>query len=136
MIEWIMLIPSVVFTRIKNDFSEELKTEYKMTDQNFSAIDDNNKSAVFPFVYVHALPATEVGADLEGTHVNAGNFTFQIDVYDNRSQNKARSVMSEIVRIMKSMRFNISSMPEFSVSNGIHRCTIRAKRIIGSGDII
>ena len=136
MIEWIMLVPSAIFSRIKMDFVEELKTEYAMTDQNFSTVDSANKLAVFPFVYVHLLPATEVGADLEGTHINAGNFTFQIDVYDNKSQSRARNVMSEVVRIMKSMRFNITSMPEFSSSDGIYRCTMRARRVIGSGDII
>ena len=79
---------------------------------------------------------TEVGADLEGREINAGTFTFQIDVYDNRSQNRAKEVMSEVVRIMKGMRFFINSMPEFSSSNGIHRCTMRARRVIGSGDIL
>lgn len=136
MIEWIMLIPSVVFTRIKAGLSEDIKTKYGMTDDNFSAVDENNKKAVFPFVYVHLLPATEVGADLSGDHINAGMFTFQIDVYDNRSQNRAKEVASDILSIMKSMRFNISSMPEFTVSSGVHRCTMRARRVIGSGDVL
>lgn len=136
MIEWIMLVPSAVFTRIKTDFSNELKTKYGMTGENFSTVDSNNSKAVFPFIYVHLLPATEVGADLESREINAGTFTFQIDVYDNRSQNRAKEVMSEVVRIMKGMRFFINSMPEFSSSNGIHRCTMRARRVIGSGDIL
>lgn len=136
MIEWIMLVPSAVFTRIKTDFSGELKTKYGMKGENFSTVDSNNSKAVFPFIYVHFLPATEVGADLEGREINAGTFTFQIDVYDNRSRNRAKEVMSEVVRIMKSMRFFINSMPEFSSVNGIHRCTMRARRVIGSGDIL
>ena len=134
MIDWIMLVPSVVFSRIKGTFSEELKTKYEMTEKNFSSVDSANKSAVFPFVYVHALPASEVGADLSGDEINAGNFTFQVDVYDNVSQNRAREVMKEVVKIMKGMCFFINSMPEFNSSDNLHRCTMRARRIIGSGD--
>ena len=136
MIEWIMLVPSVVFSRIKGTFSEELKIKYSMTGSNFSTTDSMNKAAVFPFVYVHALPASEVGADLSGEEINAGNFTFQVDVYDNKSQGRAREVMTEVIKIMKGMRFNVNSMPEFSTSDNVHRCTMRARRIIGSGDVL
>lgn len=135
MSDWIMLLPSVVFTRIKEEFSETIKTAYGMTGSNFSTTDSSNKKAIFPFVYVHLLPAIEQGQTLDGETVNAGLFTFQIDVYDNQSQNRARQVMSEVVRIMKSMRFDIVSMPEFQ-SGDTHRCTARFRRIIGSGDTL
>ena len=136
MMDWFMLVPLVVFTRISEDFSQEIKTKYEMTASNFSSVDSANKNAVFPFVYVHAMQASEVGADLRGDEVNAGNFAFQIDVYDNKSQMRAREVMNEVVRIMKSMRFFVNSMPEFSTSDNVHRCTMRARRIIGAGDVL
>ena len=136
MIDWVMLVPLVVFSRISGDFSEELKTKYGMTASNFSSVDNENKNAVFPFVYVHALPASEVGADLRGDEINAGMFSFQIDVYDNQSQKRAREVMAEVIRIMKTMRFFVNSMPEFSTSGNVHRCTMRVRRVIGAGDIL
>lgn len=135
MSDWIMLLPSVVFSRIKGEFSEAIKTSYNMTGSNFSTTDSSNTKAVFPFVYVHLLPAVEEGQTLDGTSVNGGLFTFQIDVYDNQSQSRARQVMGEIVRIMKSMRFSIVAMPEFE-SGDTHRCTARFRRIIGSGDVL
>lgn len=135
MSEWIMLVPSFVFTRIKTEFSEEIKTRYGMTGENFSTVNSLNKNAVFPFVYVHALPAMEQGQDLEGNAVNAGLFSFQIEVFDNKSQNRARSVMGEIVRIMKEMRFEITAMPEFDTTD-THRCVTRFRRMIGSGDVL
>lgn len=135
MSSWIMLLPSLVFTRIKEEFSNKIKTEYKMGDANFSTTDSANKKAVFPFVYVHLLPAVEEGLTFEGNIVNGGLFTFQIDVYDNKTQNRARQVMTEIVRIMKSMGFNIVAMPEFD-STDTHRCTARFRKMIAREDVL
>ena len=135
MSEWIMLVPSFVFTKIKTEFSNDIKTRLSMTGENFSAVDSTNKKAVFPFVHVHSLTASEKGQDLEGNTINAGLFTFQIDVIDNKTQNRSREVMSEIVRIMKTMRFEIVAMPEFS-SDGTHRCVARFRRMIGSSDVL
>ena len=133
---WIMQLPSIVFTRIKTEFSEKIKTKLKMTDNNFSTTDSQNKKAVFPFVYVNLLPAVEQGMDLEGTDINGGLFTFQIDVYDNQSQARAREVMGEVVRIMKTMRFEITAMPNFESSDDIERMTARFRRLIGALDTI
>lgn len=135
MSDWIMLLPSVVFSRIKGEFSKEIKTEYGMTGSNFSTTDSSNKKAVFPFAYVHLLPAVEEAQTLDEISINGGLFTFQIDVHDNQSQNRARRVMGEMVRIMKSMRFNIIAMPELE-SGDTYRCTARFRRTIGSGDVL
>lgn len=133
MIDWIMLVPSIVFSRIKSEFSTELQTEYGMSDTNFSTTDSSNKKAVFPFVFVKAMGSMEQGQTLDGENINAGLFTFQVDVYDNKTQYRARKVMGEVVRIMKSMRFEIVSMPEFE-STDVHRSTTRFRRIIGAND--
>lgn len=107
-----------------------------MTSENFSTTDSQNKKAVFPFVYVNLLPASETGNDLEGDTINGGIFTFQIDVYDNKTQARAREVMTEVVRIMKSMRFLVNQMPSFDDTEDVKRMTTRFQRIIGSGDIL
>lgn len=137
MTDWIMLVPSLVFSRVKADFSEKLKTQYGMTGTHFSTVNKSNTEPLFPFVYIHQLPTTEQGADLEGTTINAGLFAFQVDVYDSQSQARARTVMGEVVRIMKSMRFQVTSMPEFERSaDGTYRSTARFRRMIGSGDVL
>lgn len=135
MSEWIMLLPSAVFSRIKGEFSKVIKTEYEMSDSNFSTTDSSNKKAVFPFVYVHLLPAMENAFDLERTTVNGGLFTFQIDVYDNQTQYRTRKVMGEIIRIMKRMRFDIVAMPETETKD-THRITARFRRNISKKDIL
>ena len=133
---WIMQLSSIVFTRVKTEFSEKIKTKLKMTNNNFSTTDSQNKKAVFPFVYINLLPAVEQGMDLEGIDINGGLFTFQIDVYDNQTQARAREVMGEVVRIMKAMRFEITAMPSFESTDDIERMTARFRRLIGALDTI
>lgn len=137
MTDWIMLVPSLVFSRVKADFSEKLKTQYGMTGEHFSTVNKSNTEPLFPFVYIHQLSSAEQGADLEGTTINAGLFAFQVDVYDSQSQARIRAVMGEVVRIMKSMRFQVASMPEFEkAADGTYRSVARFNRVIGAGDIL
>lgn len=129
-----MMIPLMVFTRLKQNFSQTIKDTYKMTDSNFSTVGSSKAPAVFPFVYVNALPASEQGRDLQGTSVNGALFTFQVDVYSNKTQNEARKVMKEIAKVMKAMGFEINSMPSFEGTQDVHRMTARFRKMFGSSD--
>lgn len=136
MADWTDRISSMVFTRIKNEFSSSLKTKYKMTNSNFSTVGSSDTPAVFPFVYIQLLPSAEQGKDIEGNEINAGLFTFQIEVTDNQSQTRAKDVMSEVKRIMKSMRFTVQPTPTLEDTKDTHRAIMRCNRIIGSDDIL
>ena len=136
MADWTDRISSVVFSRIKNEFSSSLKTKYKMTSSNFSTVGSSDTPAVFPFVYIQLLPSTEQGQDIEGNTINAGLFTFQIEVTDNKNQVIAKDVMSEVKRIMKSMRFTVQPTPDIQDTKGTHRAIMRCNRRIGSSDIL
>ena len=136
MADWTDRISSVVFTRIKNEFSNSLKTKYKMKDENFSTVGSSDTPAVFPFVYVQLLPSAEQGQDIDGKTINAGLFTFQIEVTDNQTQARAKDVMSEIKRIMKSMRFTVQCTPTLEDTKDTHRAIMRCNRRIGSDDIL
>ena len=133
---WTMQIGSMVFSRIKNEFPAKLKSKYNMTDKNFSAVGSSDTPAVFPFVYVQLLPAAEQGEELEGESINAGIFTFQLDVTDNKSQVIAKTVMLEVMQIMKKMRFGVTEMPSFEDTKDTHRCTARFRRTIGENDTL
>jgi hypothetical protein len=134
---WVMEIPSLVISKIKNEFPEEKKTQYGMNDQkNFSTVPSSSNNPYFPFVFLKLLPGVEVGQDLEGLDINGGNFTFQVTVTDNKSQNRAKDVMSEVMKIMKNMRFRVSAMPEFEGEGNTHICIVRFSRIIGADDKI
>lgn len=134
--EWVMIVPSIVFNRIKSTFSSELITKYNMTDDNFSTVAVNDEDAVFPFVFFKTLPAAEIGRDLEGKDINGARFTFEIQVTDNRFQKNAREVMSECLKIMKDMRFEAVSMPEINSTTETHTAIARFRRVIGMGDRI
>ena len=136
MADWTDMISSNVFTRIKNEFSSTIKKNYKMKDENFSTVGSSDTPAVFPFVYIQLLPSAEQGQDIEGNTINAGLFTFQIEVTDNQSQTRAKDVMSEIKRIMKSMRFTVQCTPKLEDTKDTHRAIMRCDRIIGSCDIL
>ena len=136
MADWTDRISSIVFTRIKNEFSSSLKTKYKMTSSNFSTVGSSDTPAVFPFVYIQLLPSAEQGQDIEGNAINAGLFTFQIEVTDNQTQARAKDVMSEVKRIMKSMRFTVQPTPDIQDTKDTHRAIIRCNRRIGSNDIL
>ena len=136
MADWTDRISSVVFTRIKNEFSRTLKENYKMKDENFSTVGSSDTPAVFPFVYIQLLPSAEQGQDIEGNTINAGLFTFQIEVTDNQTQARAKDVMSEVKRIMKSMRFTVQCTPTLEDTKDTHRAIMRCNRIIGSCDIL
>ena len=136
MADWTDMISSNVFTRIKNEFSSTIKKNYKMKDENFSTVGSSDTPAVFPFVYVQLLPSTEQGQDIEGNTINAGLFTFQIEVTDNQTQARAKDVMSEVKRIMKSMRFTVQCTPKLEDTKDTHRAIMRCNRIIGSCDIL
>ena len=136
MADWTDRISSTVFTRIKNEFSSTIKKNYKMKDENFSTVGSSDTPAVFPFVYIQLLPSVEQGQDLEGNEINAGLFTFQIEVTDNQTQARAKDVMSEVKRIMKSMRFTVQCTPTLEDTKDTHRAIMRCNRIIGSCDIL
>ena len=136
MADWTDRISSMVFTRIKNEFSSTIKKNYKMKDENFSTVGSSDTPAVFPFVYIQLLPSAEQGQDIEGNTINAGLFTFQIEVTDNQTQARAKDVMSEIKRIMKSMRFTVQCTPTLEDTKDTHRAIMRCNRIIGSCDIL
>ena len=80
MADWTDRISSIVFTRIKNEFSSTLKTKYKMTNSNFSTVGSSDTPAVFPFVYVQILAESENARTLKGTTINSANFGFPVHI--------------------------------------------------------
>lgn len=133
---WIFAISPKVFTTIKNEFSSEIKERYSMSGENFSTEIEKNTPTKFPFVNVLNIALPEIGNDLENSDINAVIAGFQIDVYDNESVNKAKVVMQEIVRIMKSMRFNTVFIPVQTKDGSLHKVSMRFERIIAFNDVL
>jgi hypothetical protein len=133
MSDWYMMIPLMVFTKLKQNFSQTIKNKYNMTDKNFSTVGSSDTPAVFPFVYFNTLPASETGSTFE-TGINSGIFGFQIDVYSNKTQSEVRTIAKEISRVMVAMGLREKGFGSFEDTKDLHRMTLRFQRTIGADD--
>ena len=77
---------------------------------------------------------TEQGKDLEGQSINAVLETFQIDCITNTKQSDAKQIMRVVSDVMKELRFEMVSMPEFKSQGKVYRSTARFRRVISKGD--
>lgn len=135
-VEWVMNMESKISGRIKSEFPSGLKKKYGMTDNaNFSTVGSSDTPAVFPFIYIQMLPTVERGRDLSGTSINAGLFTFQIEVCA-KTSDVGKRFSAEILKIMKGMGFEATSMPSFENAKDVYRYIARYRRLIGEGDLI
>ena len=131
--EWIMQLTPMIFTRIKNDVSKKYNN---LTYENFSSTGTGKTPAEFPFIYIQSLPAVEKGQDLEAISINSGLFTYQIEVTDNQTQSKANAIMTEIIKIMKRMAFEVVGMPIFENTESAYSCVARFWRQIDENDVL
>ena len=132
--DWITMLPLKVFTAIKTEFSQTIKDTHEMTDKNFSTVGSSDTPAVFPFVRFQIMPGAEQGQDFEKNEINAGTFAFQIDVYDNKTQTRARKVMNEVVRILKGKGFDVNQFPTFEDTKDYHRMIVRVRKSFGDDE--
>lgn len=141
---WITHIKKKVFSRITSEFPESLKTKYKMQKvtangvtiwRNFSQSAVSDTKPVFPYVTVVELQGNGAGRDLEGKTINAGDFYFQVDVYDNAKESTTEECMDAIVEIMTSMGFETTKFPAFDSRPQEYRSTATFYRTIGASDI-
>ena len=91
---------------------------------------------IFPTIDVHELGGVEQGKDLDGQSINAVLETFQIDCITNTKQSDAKQIMRVVADVMKELRFEIVSMPEFKSQDKVYRSTARFRRVIGRNDRI
>lgn len=132
--EWVNRVQSIVFSRVKKETIEKLETKYP--DINFTTSEKSMTTPRFPTIVIKQIDSLERGQDLNGNLINAGLFSFQIDVVDNKTQSRANEIMYEVLNGMKKMRFTIVTMPISSITDGVYRSTARCRRLIGSGDIL
>lgn len=132
MSNWTMDLDSKIYSIVKSKVSQKIKSKY--ADLNFTNVQSSTETAKFPNVYIHMLPMVEQGQDLIGQTINAVLATVQVDVLTNTSQTDAKTVIYSVIDELKAMRFDITSMPEFTKENDIFHAVMRARRMIGSGD--
>lgn len=127
----LLQLESIVLTQLKIRVPRLTNNAYP--NMSFTTeLDDKTPS--FPNVYVHELEPTEIGNDLENTHINALRDTFQIEVSSNTSKADAQKVAIACVNAMKSLRYSLVTGPTSTKVNNLHRYVIRMRRVIANGD--
>lgn len=130
------IINSMIFSKVKNYVLDDIGTKYSMTASSFSTVGADTSSPKFPFVYIALVAGAEANTDLEATRFNGGSYTYQINVYDNVSQARAKEVMDSAARAMKNMAFTTASLPIFATNESTHVQIGRFQRFIDEGDEI
>lgn len=149
---WTKDIPTIIFARVTSEFSEELKEKYgikkttiklpgmaepEVTWNKFSTSQISESPPEFPYITIVELPGQERGQVLEANRVNGQLFAFQVDVFDNASETRAKMCMSEVTRIMMTrLGFRGRQMPYFDSKPGEYRMTARFEREIDEFDVI
>lgn len=128
------MLESIVFSRIKGQFSKGIKSKYK--DLNFTTQEEGKGTPKFPNVYVYLMPGVETGLTLERTVFEEGMFTFQIRVTNNSGQTAVQEVTNEIIRIMKIMSFEMVATPVYENDTDTSWSVSRFQRTIGRNDVL
>lgn len=127
------MIESQVFTLIKARMPTKIKNKYP--DLYFTTSARSPTTPKFPTVYLHMLESPEKGSTTESNEIEAIYSSFQVDVTDNASQARATEVAREILKIMKTLRFQVVGMPISNDTDSTYRNVARYRRTIGSTDV-
>lgn len=129
--DWATDLENTVTALVKAKTLTQLKKTYpKIVITNEG---ESSGQAVFPTAYIHLLPAVEQGQTIDGQTINGLLATFQVDVTANTNKSDCRKVTAVITDAFKTMRFQ-GTMPEFSISNKVHKSTARFRRMIAAND--
>ena len=128
------IIDSMIFSKVKNYVLDDVGSKYSMTASSFSSVSAEASNAKFPFVYITLVSGAEANTDLEATRFNGGSYTYQVNVYDNVSQARAKEVMDSVARAMKNMAFTTASLPIFASNESTYVQIGRFQRWIDEGD--
>ena len=130
---WVFDIQDKIYSRLNALCLAKLSGSYP--NINVTMDDHSPTKPKFPNVYLHFLPAIEVGEDLDGKDVNAIYLTAQVDVTVTSAQgiSVANKVSQVVVDCMKEMRFS-ATLPEFVNTDSEYRTVARFARTIGNAD--
>lgn len=130
------IIDSMIYTQMKNHVIEEYGEKYSLTADNFSATDETNSKAIFPFVYFTRIDAVQNSKDLERDRLQGGLYLYLVKVFDNESQTRTRNLMNSAMDSMFKMGFESPRMSLPSKSDNIYQQQSRFQRNIDEGDTI
>lgn len=131
---WAVDLDSIIFTRIKNGLTSAFGKKY--TDMYITNSDRTLTTAKFPTIYIHPMSNVELGNTLDGNSINGVMYTIQCEVTVTESQSQAKTIMAEILNIVKAMYFEVIAMPEVTSTDDTYRAVARFRRAVGASDTL
>lgn len=130
-------LESTLYTILKTKVNKAMKSKYPQISFDDEPTSDTPS---FPNVFFQELQPIESGASLDSTSINALNHTIQITVTTNTSKADAKTVAWACVDALKSIRYNVVGTPLYNIqlkgTTRVHSYVLRARRLIGSGDVL
>lgn len=129
---WWDEIDSYLYTYLNVKLKSALLSDYPQLYVTTSP--STQAAARFPTVYIHSLESSEYGSDLDNTGIHGILKSIQVDVMSNTTLADSKTVMREVVSLMKAKRFSIDEFPIYSSENNVYTGICRFRRMIGAED--
>lgn len=131
-----MEIESTIFTYLQYQLAERENAPFPSLNCTTSSQNETVENITdFPTLYVHLLQPVEIGQSLENIDIAAVRATFDLQVFSNKSESECRKIITEVIKQMKSLRFNISLLPDPQTANKKYFAITRCTRVIAAGDL-
>lgn len=134
---WVFSVESKIYTIVKTRLDKALSATYP--DLFITQQQKLNDEPHFPTIYIQMLNSPEMGADLEGSIVNAMMVTFETHVTVNKSQGLSgcRKVAGAVLDNFKKLRFNVTNRGEITRETSDNYIIVsRFRRVIGANEEI
>lgn len=132
---WYSEIESTVFTLLQYVLVEKIDAPFSTLNCTTSSQNESLENVDdFPALYVHLLPAIEMGQELATIDVVAVRATFELQVFSDKSESECREIMNACILEMKKLHFNISMFPDPQTQDKKYFAIARFTRVIGGGD--
>lgn len=134
---WVFSIESKIYTIVKTRLDKALSATYP--DLFITQQQKLNDEPHFPTIYIQMLNSPEMGADIEGSSVNAMMVTFETHVTVNKSQGLSgcRKVAGAVLDNFKKLRFNVTNRGEITRETSDNYIIVsRFRRVIGANEEI
>lgn len=132
---WYSEIESTIFTLLQYVLVEKLDAPYPTLNCTTSSQNESLENIDdFPALYVHLLPAVEIGNDLRNEVVAAVRATIELQVFSDQSESECREIMNACICEMKKLFFNINMLPDPQTSDKKYFAIARFSRVVAAGD--
>lgn len=135
--DWVFNIESKIYTVVKTRLTNALKDVYpKLLITQQQRLNDDTQ---LPVIYIKMLDSPEIGADLDGSTVNAMLVTFEthITVSKDSGLSGLRKISASVLENFKKLRFQMATRGEITRETSDTYTTIsRYNRVIGAEEEI